>query len=77
MKPIMAFMPLHTTEIANGVSVDIGGGSTEVTLFKNKELVESHSFPFGVVTLTRMFLKIKRTTTNQLLKIWKIHLFTI
>ena len=34
----------HTTEIANGVSVDIGGGSTEVTLFKNKELVESHSF---------------------------------
>ena len=24
----------HTTEIANGVSVDIGGGSTEVTLFK-------------------------------------------
>ena len=61
----------HTTEIANGVSVDIGGGSTEVTLFKDKELVESHSFPFGVVTLTRMFLKIKRTTTNQLLKIWK------
>ena len=61
----------HTTEIANGVSVDIGGGSTEVTLFKDKELVESHSFPFGVVTLTRMFLKIKHTTTNQLLKIWK------
>ena len=35
----------HTTEIENGVSVDIGGGSTEVTLFKDKELFESHSFP--------------------------------
>lgn len=34
----------HTTEIENGVSVDIGGGSTEVTLFKDKELFESHSF---------------------------------
>ena len=45
----------HTTEIENGVSVDIGGGSTEVTLFKDKELFESHSFPFGVVTLKHKF----------------------
>ena len=43
------------TEIENGVSVDIGGGSTEVTLFKDKELFESHSFPFGVVTLKHKF----------------------
>jgi exopolyphosphatase/guanosine-5'-triphosphate,3'-diphosphate pyrophosphatase len=26
----------HTTDIEDGVSVDIGGGSTEVTLFKDK-----------------------------------------
>lgn len=45
----------HTTEIENGVSVDIGGGSTEVTLFKDKELLKAHSFPFGVVTLNRKF----------------------
>ncbi|MCH4518629.1 exopolyphosphatase [Staphylococcus haemolyticus] len=49
----------HTTEIKNGVSVDIGGGSTEVTLFKDKELFESHSFPFGVVTLKRKFFNDK------------------
>ena len=41
------------------VSVDIGGGSTEVTLFKDKELFESHSFPFGVVTLKRKFFNDK------------------
>ena len=45
----------HTTDIENGISVDIGGGSTEVTLFKDKKLKEAHSFPFGVVTLKRQF----------------------
>ena len=45
----------HTTDIQDGVSVDIGGGSTEVTLFKDKKLIEAHSFPFGVVTLQRKF----------------------
>ncbi|MDU1274524.1 MAG: exopolyphosphatase [Staphylococcus epidermidis] len=45
----------HTTDIENGISVDIGGGSTEVTLFKDKQLKEAHSFPFGVVSLKRQF----------------------
>ncbi|WP_436861456.1 exopolyphosphatase [Staphylococcus caeli] len=45
----------HTTDIQDGISVDIGGGSTEVTLFKDKKLKEAHSFPFGVVTLQRKF----------------------
>ncbi|MDG9305622.1 exopolyphosphatase, partial [Streptococcus pneumoniae] len=46
---------INSTAIVNGLSVDIGGGSTEVTLFKGKELIHSHSFPFGVVTLSRKF----------------------
>lgn len=45
----------HTTDIEDGVSVDIGGGSTEVTLFKDKQLKEAHSFPFGVVSLKCQF----------------------
>ena len=60
----------HTTDIENGISVDIGGGSTEVTLFKDKQLKESHSFPFGVVSLKRQFLVIKNIMTKQPLKIW-------
>lgn len=58
----------HTTEISNGVSVDIGGGSTEVTLFKDKELFESHSFPFGVVTLTRKFFSGKDHNDKSAIK---------
>ncbi|MCG3399646.1 exopolyphosphatase [Staphylococcus massiliensis] len=45
----------HTTSVPDGVTVDIGGGSTEITLFKDKKLIHAHSFPFGVVTLKRKF----------------------
>lgn len=61
----------HTTEIENGVSVDIGGGSTEVTLFKDKELFESHSFPFGVVTLKESSSTTKIIMTKAPLKTWR------
>ncbi len=70
MKHFTVTMRLHTTDIENGISVDIGGGSTEVTLFKDKQLKESHSFPFGVVSLKRQFLVIKNIMTKQPLKIW-------
>ncbi|MCU5746945.1 exopolyphosphatase [Staphylococcus sp. SQ8-PEA] len=46
---------IHTTEIRDGIAIDIGGGSTEVTLFKDKRRVHSHSFPFGAVTLQRQY----------------------
>lgn len=47
----------YTLNIYDGISVDIGGGSTEVTLFENKEVKESHSFPFGAVSLTNHFFE--------------------
>ena len=56
----------HTTDIENGISVDIGGGSTEVTLFKDKQLKEAHSFPFGVVSCVSFW--IKHTMTKRPLK---------
>lgn len=46
---------INTLDYEDGVTVDIGGGSTEVTFFEDKELKFSHSFPFGVVTLQNMF----------------------
>lgn len=46
---------IHSLDIADGMLVDIGGGSTEVSLFRNRKLVRSVSFPFGAVNTTRRF----------------------
>ncbi|WP_236620337.1 Ppx/GppA family phosphatase [Sporolactobacillus laevolacticus] len=48
---------INSTFVEDGISIDIGGGSTEVTMFKNRKLIHSHSFPFGAVTLYKTFYK--------------------
>ncbi len=58
----------YTFNIYDGISVDIGGGSTEVTLFKNKEVIESHSFPFGAVSLKEQFFKDKAHSDPEAIK---------
>lgn len=47
---------MDSMNLDEGVTIDIGGGSTEITYFQNRKLQASHSFPFGIVTLTQMFL---------------------
>lgn len=47
---------VNTTAVKDGVTIDIGGGSTEITFYQNKTLVHSHSFPFGVVSLKETFM---------------------
>jgi exopolyphosphatase/guanosine-5'-triphosphate,3'-diphosphate pyrophosphatase len=44
-----------TTAFSEAYTVDMGGGSTEITYFKDNEIIYSHSFPFGVVTLKQLF----------------------
>lgn len=58
----------YTFNIYDGISVDIGGGSTEVTLFKNKEVIESHSFPFGAVSLKNQFFDGKEHSDSEAIK---------
>ncbi|MFQ3543399.1 Ppx/GppA family phosphatase [Halobacillus rhizosphaerae] len=48
---------VNSTSVTEGITVDIGGGSTEVTYFKDRQLIESHSFPFGALTLKQDFFK--------------------
>ncbi|HHY73003.1 MAG TPA: Ppx/GppA family phosphatase [Bacillus bacterium] len=48
---------VHSTPYEKGVTVDIGGGSTEVTYFENRNLIHYHSFPFGVLSLKKQFIK--------------------
>lgn len=47
----------HTISTHDAVTIDIGGGSTELTFFEDKELIYSTSLPFGVVTLQEMFFE--------------------
>lgn len=46
---------IQTMDIPDGFLVDIGGGSTEISLFRNRRLLHSISFPFGAVNTTRKF----------------------
>lgn len=41
--------------ILEGIAIDLGGGSTEITLFKNQKMVQTISIPFGVVTLAKRY----------------------
>lgn len=46
----------NSTDYQEGVTIDIGGGSTEITYFKDRELQHSFSFPFGALTLKKQFV---------------------
>lgn len=48
---------VRSTPYEKGVTMDIGGGSTEVTYFENRNLIHYHSFPFGVLSLKKRFIK--------------------
>ncbi|WP_026674688.1 Ppx/GppA phosphatase family protein [Alkalihalobacterium bogoriense] len=47
---------VNSTNIENGITIDIGGGSTEVTIFKNRKMIHYTSFPFGAITLKQQFM---------------------
>ncbi|WP_441316790.1 Ppx/GppA phosphatase family protein, partial [Halobacillus trueperi] len=57
---------VNSTPVTEGITVDIGGGSTEVTYFKDRELIESHSFPFGALTLKQDFFKKDLPTEEEM-----------
>ncbi|MBR4288368.1 MAG: hypothetical protein IKT50_02910 [Clostridia bacterium] len=41
--------------VKGGVSVDLGGGSTEILSFRKEKVIQSVSLPFGCLTLYQMF----------------------
>ncbi|WP_456279279.1 Ppx/GppA phosphatase family protein [Bacillus sp. AK128] len=58
---------VNSTSFENGITVDIGGGSTEITLFQNRKLKFYHSFPFGVISLKKQFFDGEVPTYTELL----------
>lgn len=61
----------RTTPFTEGITIDIGGGSTEITYFKDKNLIHYHSFPFGVVSLKQAFIKGSLMTDEERLNLQK------
>ncbi|WP_409304072.1 exopolyphosphatase [Peribacillus sp. SCS-155] len=57
---------IDSIDLNDGVTIDIGGGSTEITLFENKEMKHYHSFPFGAVSLNTEFTPEPQVTNKQL-----------
>ena len=70
MKHFTVTMRLHILLILKMEFLSISGRFYRSYPFKDKQLKEAHSFPFGVVSLKRQFLVIKHTMTKQPLKIW-------
>lgn len=48
---------INTIDVKDGFVIDIGGGSTEVSLFLDRTLIHSVSFPFGSVNTTKKYTK--------------------
>lgn len=46
---------MNSLDIEDGYLVDIGGGSSEFSLFRGRKLIRTVSFPFGCVSLARRF----------------------
>lgn len=46
---------INTLDYKDGIIFDLGGGSTELILFKDRKIVNSVSLPFGAVNTTDIF----------------------
>lgn len=46
---------INTLDVKDGILFDLGGGSTELVLFRDRKLVDSVSIPLGAVNTSGMF----------------------
>lgn len=46
---------INTLSVKDGILFDLGGGSTELVLFRDRKLIDSVSIPLGAVNTTEMF----------------------
>lgn len=58
----------HTMNFKKGISIDIGGGSTELVLYEHDRPLETISLPFGAVTLKEKFFSSVEHNDEKALK---------
>jgi len=52
-----ALAALNLLPVVNGISIDIGGGSSDIALIKNSKIVDTYSLNLGTVRLKELFSK--------------------
>jgi len=57
---------INTLDVTDAVLFDLGGGSTELTLIKDRKAEKFISLPFGAVTLTERFKLQNKASESQL-----------
>jgi exopolyphosphatase/guanosine-5'-triphosphate,3'-diphosphate pyrophosphatase len=62
---------VNSIDITEGITIDMGGGSTELTYFRQRKLVDYVSLPFGALSLKMQFVKGDIPTKEELLQIRK------
>jgi len=58
---------INTIDVEDALLFDLGGGSTEVTLVRNRQPVKIFSLPFGAVNLTERFSSQDKISDSQLI----------
>ncbi|MBE3555210.1 MAG: exopolyphosphatase, partial [Thermicanus sp.] len=57
---------VNTIPLEEALTVDVGGGSTEITYFKDRKVMEKISIPYGGVNATKEFLEGDPPTSKEM-----------
>lgn len=56
---------ISTIQKDNGILIDLGGGSVEIVLFKNKKIMEKYSIPVGSLKIYNAYVSDMIPTKNE------------
>jgi exopolyphosphatase / guanosine-5'-triphosphate,3'-diphosphate pyrophosphatase len=57
---------VNSTSLTDGIALDLGGGSMQLTRVEGRRAVQSHSWPLGAVRMTERFLARERSKPKHL-----------
>ena len=63
-----AIASINLIDLDNYMSVDIGGGSTELSIIKNKKNIKNISLDIGTIRLKEMFLQTKSSSNDSMIE---------